>query len=53
VIYPVSLFRFAAGRTREALEAIKRDGNQQRLVRKMLSRDEIQRLLDLKKEQEG
>jgi methylisocitrate lyase len=49
VIYPVSLFRFAAGRTREALETLKRDGNQRRMVRKMLNRDEIQRLLDLKK----
>jgi methylisocitrate lyase len=47
VIYPVSLF--VCRRRNKVLETLKRDGNQRRMVRKMLNRDEIQRLLDLKK----
>ncbi len=50
VIYPVSLFRFAAGRTKAALENLKRHGNQQQLISEMMSRDQINALLNYKPE---
>jgi methylisocitrate lyase len=50
VIYPVSLFRFAAGHTRAALRTLKRDGNQQQLIAEMMNRQEINMLLDYKPE---
>ncbi len=46
VIFPVSVFRYLAGRTVEALEAIKRDGSQKNLVDKMMPRGEINKLLE-------
>ena len=48
VIYPVSLFRFAAGHTKAALASLKRNGNQQQLLVEMMSRDEINELLGYK-----
>ena len=50
VIYPVSLFRFAAARIRSALENIKMNGNQQKLIAEMMTRDQINELLDYKPE---
>jgi len=50
VIYPVSLFRYAAGHTKAALEIIKRDGNQQQLIKGMMTRDQINELLGYKPE---
>jgi methylisocitrate lyase len=45
VIYPVSLFRFAANQTKSALESIKENGNQQRLIDDMMTREEINAFL--------
>jgi len=50
VIYPVSLFRFAAYQTRIALESIQANGNQQQLIDGMMTRDEINTLLLYKPE---
>jgi methylisocitrate lyase len=50
VIYPVSLFRFSAGHMKAALESIKTNGNQQQLLNEMLTRDQINELLDYKLE---
>jgi methylisocitrate lyase len=50
VIYPVSLFRFSAGQMKAALERIKTEGNQQQLLDGMLTRDQINELLDYKPE---
>ncbi len=46
VIYPVSLFRFSAGHMKAALESIKEHGNQQQLLDEMMTRDQINELLD-------
>jgi methylisocitrate lyase len=46
VIYPVSLFRYAAGRSLSALESLRRHGNQGGLVSGMMRRERIDRLLD-------
>jgi methylisocitrate lyase len=48
VIYPVSLFRYAAGHTKAALESLKRKGNQEQLMAEMMSRDQINGLLNYK-----
>jgi methylisocitrate lyase len=45
VIFPVTLFRLAAGRMAEALEVLRREGHQGTILREMMSRDEINRLL--------
>jgi methylisocitrate lyase len=50
VIYPVSLFRFAAGHTNAALRSLKEAGNQKRLIAEMMSREEINALLNYKPE---
>jgi methylisocitrate lyase len=46
VIYPVSLFRFAAGRMMEALHSLRKYGNQRKLIVEMMSRERINRLLN-------
>ena len=46
VIYPVSLFRIAAGRTQEALQCIRKHGNQRKMIASMMDRERINRLLD-------
>lgn len=50
VIYPVSLFRLAAGRTLEALESLRTDGNQKKLIASMMHRERINDLLKYKPE---
>jgi methylisocitrate lyase len=46
VIYPVSLFRYVAGHTKAALKSLKKSGNQKQLIPEMLSREEINALLN-------
>ena len=46
VIFPVTLFRLAAGRMARALEVLRKDGHQGTLLPEMMSRDEINRLLN-------
>lgn len=46
VIFPVSVFRCLAARTEEALVTIKKDGDQRNLVDKMMSRGEINKILE-------
>ena len=46
VIFPVTIFRFLAGRTVNALERLKEKGHQETLLEEMLSRQEINKLLD-------
>ncbi|OGW14287.1 MAG: hypothetical protein A3K09_02605 [Nitrospinae bacterium RIFCSPLOWO2_12_FULL_47_7] len=48
VIFPVSLFRYHAGQTSGALTKLKEDGNQEHIVPGMMSRSEINALLDYK-----
>ena len=50
LIYPVSLFRLAAGHTKSALECLKRDGFQKQLISEMMDREEINGLLNYKPE---
>jgi methylisocitrate lyase len=50
VIYPVSLFRFTAGRVREGLRSIRNYGNQKELIDAMMRRESINRLLDYRPE---
>jgi methylisocitrate lyase len=50
VIYPVSLFRYAAGHTLSALRSLRENGNQRKLVPGMMRRERINRLLDYKPE---
>lgn len=50
VIYPVSLFRYAAGQTLSALDSLRKDGNQRKLVPEMMRRRRINRLLDYEPE---
>jgi hypothetical protein len=53
VMDPVSLFRFAAGRTPSALEGLRKYGNQKKMIAAMMRRERINRLLDYKPGQEG
>ena len=46
VIFPVTLFRYSAGFINKALEKLKIDGNQKELVADMMTREEINNLLD-------
>ena len=46
VIFPVSLFRFSAGKIRDGLKAIKEDGNQENLTGEMMTREEINKLIN-------
>lgn len=46
VIFPVSIFRYLAGSTWRALERIKKDGNQKNLVDEMMSRSDINKVLE-------
>ena len=46
VIYPVSLFRFSAGRMLKALQSLRKHGNQRNLIAAMMRRERINRLLD-------
>jgi methylisocitrate lyase len=46
VIYPVSLFRLSAGRMLEALQSLRKQGNQRNLIAAMMRRERINRLLD-------
>jgi len=46
VIFPVSLFRYTAGRTLKALEILKNTGNQEKLIDDMMTRNEINELLN-------
>ncbi len=46
VLFPVSLFRYHAGQTRAFLSRLHEDGTQEGLVPGMMSRAEINRLLD-------
>lgn len=46
VIFPVSVFRYLAGSASRALERIKKDGCQKNLVTQMMSRDEINKILN-------
>jgi len=48
VIFPVSLFRHAAGRTFEALQSLRRHGSQKKLTARMMRRESINSLLDYK-----
>lgn len=50
VIYPVSLFRYAAGQTLSAIESLHKHGNQKKLVPGMMRRERINRLLGYKPE---
>jgi len=50
VIFPVSLFRYAAGWTQSALKILRRDGNQRKLTAAMMRREQINRLLGYKPE---
>lgn len=50
VIYPVSLFRYAAGRMESALQDLRRDGNQRKLIAAMMHRKGINELLDYEPE---
>lgn len=50
VIYPVSLFRYAAGRTIAALDSLRRDGSQKGLTAAMMRRGRINSLLGYKPE---
>ena len=50
VIYPVSLFSYTAGHTKAALESLKRKGNQEQLIAEMMSRNQINKLLNYKPE---
>jgi methylisocitrate lyase len=50
VIFPVSLFRYHAGTTRAFLAKLKIDGNQEKLVAGMMSRSDINALLNYKPE---
>ncbi|MFC1725923.1 oxaloacetate decarboxylase [candidate division KSB1 bacterium] len=52
VIFPVSLFRFSAGRMREALKVIKKDGNQENLTIGMMTRKKINDLINYNPKQE-
>ncbi len=45
LIFPVSLFRYHAGKTREFLARLRQDGNQEGLAGDMLDRDTINALL--------
>ncbi|MFQ5443234.1 MAG: oxaloacetate decarboxylase [Nitrospinales bacterium] len=46
VIFPVSLFRYHAGKTKTFLSRLKEDGNQEHLVPEMMSRSEINKFLN-------
>lgn len=48
IIFPVSLFRYHAGTTREFLAKLKEDGNQEKLVAGMMDRSDINALLNYK-----
>ncbi|MBI5427562.1 MAG: isocitrate lyase/phosphoenolpyruvate mutase family protein [Nitrospinae bacterium] len=48
VVFPVSLFRYHAGQTRIFLSRLREDGTQEGLVPGMMSRAEINQLLDYK-----
>ena len=48
IIFPVSLFRFHAGQSKTFLARLKEEGTQQGLVSGMMSRSEINNLLDYK-----
>lgn len=48
VIFPVSIFRYLAGCTKRALDQLKADGNQKGLVKDMMTRDEINKVLNYK-----
>ncbi|MCH8209200.1 MAG: isocitrate lyase/phosphoenolpyruvate mutase family protein [Nitrospinae bacterium] len=53
LIFPVSLFRYHAGKTNEFLARLKSDGNQERLVSEMMSREEINEYLDYREKVES
>ncbi len=46
VIFPVTLFRFAAGRTLHALNILKKNGDQEELIDLMMNRNDINKLLN-------
>lgn len=48
VIFPVTMFRYLAGRTAHALEILKKAGHQESLLTEMLSRKEINEILNYK-----
>ena len=48
VIFPVSLFRYHAGRSQIFLSGLNDDGNQRRFVQEMMPRSEINNLLNYK-----
>ncbi|MEJ2108388.1 MAG: isocitrate lyase/phosphoenolpyruvate mutase family protein [Acidobacteriota bacterium] len=48
VIYPVSLFRYAANQTLYALKSLRKNGNQSKLIAAMMRRERINSLLDYK-----
>ncbi|MFQ5449325.1 MAG: oxaloacetate decarboxylase [Nitrospinaceae bacterium] len=48
VIFPVSLFRYQAGRTRNFLSQLREDGHQENLAREMMTRAEINSLINYK-----
>lgn len=48
IIFPVSLFRFHAGQSKSFLAQLKQEGTQRHLVKGMMSRSEINGLLDYK-----
>lgn len=45
VIFPVTIFRYLAGRTAHALEILKKDGFQKNLIAEMMTREEINKVL--------
>lgn len=45
VIFPVSMFRYSAGKIKHALEKIKMNGNQENLIDEMMSRKDINQIL--------
>ena len=45
VIFPVTTFRYAMGAVREALNVLKREGTQRSLLDKMMTREEVYRLI--------
>ncbi len=45
VIFPVTTFRYAMGAVREALNVLKREGTQRSLLDRMMTREEVYRLI--------
>ena len=50
VIYPVSLFRYTVGQTQSALQSLRKEGNQKKLIGAMMRRERINGLLEYKPE---